>query len=92
MSEQVEREVSHISHQDQQNFTCVSSPARIKDFDLCEATQRGLEAGIYSRGILQPKNENGVSVETIKLLNVSLTRSFLQSVLPRPRNGVRGGT
>lgn len=32
----------------------------VEDFDLCEATQRGLEAGVYSKGILHPDNENGV--------------------------------
>lgn len=31
-----------------------------EDFDLCEATQRGLQAGIYSKGNLHPRNENGV--------------------------------
>lgn len=31
-----------------------------EDFDLCEATQKGLEAGVYSKGILNPHHENGV--------------------------------
>jgi len=31
-----------------------------EDYDLCEATQRGLEAGIYSKGTLHPNKENGV--------------------------------
>ncbi|KAL7007345.1 hypothetical protein EMMF5_003184 [Cystobasidiomycetes sp. EMM_F5] len=31
-----------------------------EDYDLCEATQRGLEAGVYSKGTLHPQKENGV--------------------------------
>ncbi|THH05921.1 hypothetical protein EW145_g4449 [Phellinidium pouzarii] len=31
-----------------------------EDFDLCEGVQRGLNAGVYSTGVLHPKEENGV--------------------------------
>ncbi|KAH7325227.1 hypothetical protein B0J17DRAFT_723245 [Rhizoctonia solani] len=31
-----------------------------EDYLLCVATQRGLNTGIYSRGVLHPNNENGV--------------------------------
>ncbi|KAL5526168.1 hypothetical protein ACEPAG_7506 [Sanghuangporus baumii] len=31
-----------------------------EDYDLCVATQRGLNAGIYSHGFLHPDRENGV--------------------------------
>ncbi|KAI9021841.1 putative phenylpropionate dioxygenase [Hyaloraphidium curvatum] len=31
-----------------------------EDFDLCEATQKNLEKGIYSKGVLHPVKETGV--------------------------------
>ncbi|CCO35484.1 hypothetical protein BN14_09602 [Rhizoctonia solani AG-1 IB] len=31
-----------------------------EDYLLCVATQRNLNTGIYSRGVLHPTNENGV--------------------------------
>lgn len=40
--------------------TSLAEQVEQEDYDLCEATQRGLEAGVYSRGILHPRNENGV--------------------------------
>jgi len=32
-----------------------------EDFELCEKAQKGLEAGIYGEGVLNPMKENGVS-------------------------------
>lgn len=32
----------------------------MEDFDLCEATQKNLEQGIYEKGSLHPDRENGV--------------------------------
>ncbi|TFK54568.1 ISP domain-containing protein [Heliocybe sulcata] len=31
-----------------------------EDFDLCQATQRNLRAGVYTTGVLHPEKENGV--------------------------------
>lgn len=31
-----------------------------EDFDLCEATQKNLDKGVYSKGVLHPGKENGV--------------------------------
>lgn len=32
----------------------------LEDFELCERAQRGLEAGVYAEGVLNPWKENGV--------------------------------
>jgi hypothetical protein len=31
-----------------------------EDFELCERAQRGLQAGVYGEGVLNPSKENGV--------------------------------
>jgi choline monooxygenase len=32
----------------------------LEDFAICEAVQRNLEAGVYDKGPLNPRHENGV--------------------------------
>jgi hypothetical protein len=35
----------------------------MEDYELCEKAQSNLEKGVYSEGILNPEQENGVSCE-----------------------------
>ncbi|KAL5526169.1 hypothetical protein ACEPAG_7507 [Sanghuangporus baumii] len=44
-----------------------------EDFDLCEKTQRGLSSGIYNKGILHPREENGVLYYQSRVLDYCKT-------------------
>jgi len=63
-----------------------------EDFDLCVATQKGLNAGIYSSGVLHPRTENGViyyhqRVKDLCMAHLKLEKDIGHEVHPaRPRS------
>lgn len=49
-----------ISKEEIDDFVEFLQQVEIEDFDLCEATQKNLNSGVYSTGFLHPEKERGV--------------------------------
>jgi Ring hydroxylating alpha subunit (catalytic domain) len=54
------------------NFIEFLKEVEQEDFDLCEATQKNLNSGVYMSGPLHPVKENGVLCESIIIDNLCL--------------------
>ncbi|EJD06366.1 Rieske [2Fe-2S] domain protein [Fomitiporia mediterranea MF3/22] len=52
-----------------------------EDFDLCENAQRGLNAGIYHKGVLHPEEEKGVLYYQSRVLDFCQTHLQLERQL-----------